>query len=138
MLSADGVNRSVAARLLAAANNTAAYAADTGMAATKFYVVRTDSDLDVFVTSLDSEGGLLHVTLNVSGSQGLPADDPRPGNHRQQPRQAHFHSKGRRQARQQPPTGGYQAAPAPRCEGQWRCTLVRLRTMCVLQPSNNM
>jgi hypothetical protein len=37
--------------------------------------VSSDSSLDAFVTSLDSETGKLRVTMNVSGAQGLPADD---------------------------------------------------------------
>jgi hypothetical protein len=76
LLSADTGNGSVAARLLGAANNTASFGADTCVSAIQITVVRTDSNLDSFVTSLGSEGGLLHVTLNVSGSQGLPSDDP--------------------------------------------------------------
>jgi hypothetical protein len=69
-------NGSIAARLLDASDNTATYAADTCVAGKKIAVVATDANLDAFVTSLDSQGGLLRVTLNVSGSQGLPADDP--------------------------------------------------------------
>jgi hypothetical protein len=76
LLFTNGGNGSVAASLLAAANNTASYGADKCVSALEIAVVRTDSNLGSFVTSLDSEGGLLHVTLNVSGPQGVLADDP--------------------------------------------------------------
>lgn len=75
-LTSTNGNGSIAVRLLDASDNTATYAADTCVAAKKVAVVGTDANLDAFVTSLDSEGGLLRVTLNVSGTQGLPADDP--------------------------------------------------------------
>jgi hypothetical protein len=65
-----------AADLLVATNNSAASGADRCLVANTIAVVNSSSNLDSFVTSLDSEGGLLHLTLNVSGPQGQPADDP--------------------------------------------------------------
>ena len=38
-------------------------------------VLGSNSSLDEFVTSTDSQGGLLHLTLNVTGAQGLPSDE---------------------------------------------------------------
>jgi hypothetical protein len=38
-------------------------------------VLGSNSSLEEFVTSTDSQGGLLHLTLNVTGPQGLPSDE---------------------------------------------------------------
>jgi hypothetical protein len=57
-------------------NNTAPDHADVCLATMALEFVSSNSSLDNFVASLDSDGGILYALLNMSGPQGLPTDDP--------------------------------------------------------------
>jgi len=56
-------------------NNSAITSADVHVVARTIKVVGTNSSIDKFITSVDSQGGMLYVTLNVSGPHGVPSDD---------------------------------------------------------------
>jgi len=55
--------------------NTASTSADVHVVARTIKVLGTNSSIDNFITSVDSQGGMLYVTLNVSGPHGVPSDD---------------------------------------------------------------
>lgn len=64
-------------KAIAATNNTAkAYAPDISILAQKIQIVNSTGNLDSYVNSIDSKGGLLYITLNVTGVSGLPSDEP--------------------------------------------------------------
>jgi hypothetical protein len=73
---ADDVLATSATRLLVSTNNTSPDNPDVCLTTLNLEVVSSNSSLDNFVASLDSDGGVLYVTLNMSGPQGLPSDDP--------------------------------------------------------------
>jgi len=64
-------------KAIAASNNTAkAYAPDISILSQKIQIVNSSGNLDGYVNSIDSKGGLLYITLNISGVSGLPSDEP--------------------------------------------------------------
>lgn len=61
--------------LLAFADNKASTHADVCLATSNLTFVGSNSNLDEFVASLDSQGGMLHALLNMTGPHGLPTDE---------------------------------------------------------------
>lgn len=57
-------------------NNSAPRSADICVAASKVDVVGSNSSLDNFITSIDSQGGLLYVILRVDSGICIPSDSP--------------------------------------------------------------
>lgn len=62
--------------LLVSTNNTSPDHSDVCLATTDLEVVWVNNTLDNFVATLDSDGGILHAILKLSGPQGIPTDDP--------------------------------------------------------------
>lgn len=57
-------------------DNSAPFGADISLPLRKIEVLGSNSSLDAFIPSIDSQGGLLYVALRVLGAGGLPSDDP--------------------------------------------------------------
>lgn len=71
-------SRFVPSSLLTASvhDNSAPFGADISLPLRKIEVLGSNSSLDAFIPSIDSQGGLLYVALRVLGAGGLPSDDP--------------------------------------------------------------
>lgn len=62
-------------RFLLVANNNAPFSPNVAMNAMKIEVVGDLTSFQNFVASIDSDGGVLPLVLNVSGAHGLPSAD---------------------------------------------------------------